>query len=47
MSMVAHNIPADFQTLRPMQLSGPPQDSKYEGFELGTRLLKSQAQNWP
>ncbi len=33
--MAAHNIPTDFQKLRPIQVPGPPQDSKYEGFELG------------
>ena len=33
--MAAHNIPTDFQKLRPIQLSGEPQDLKYEGFELG------------
>ncbi len=33
--MAAHNIPTDFQKLRPIQLSGPPQKSNYEGFELG------------
>ena len=33
--MAAHNIPTDFKKLRPIQLSGLPQDSKYEGFKLG------------
>ncbi len=33
--MAAHNIPSDIKNLRPIQLSGPPQDSKYEGLELG------------
>ena len=34
-SMAAHNIPTDFQKLRPIQLSGQPQKSNYEGFQLG------------
>ncbi len=33
--MAAHNIPTDFQNLGPIQLSGPPEDSKYEGLEQG------------
>ncbi len=33
--MAAHNIQTDSQKLRPIQLSGPPEESNYESFELG------------
>ncbi len=33
--MAAHNIPTDFKKLRPIQLQGLPQHSKYEGLKLG------------
>ena len=33
--MAAHNIPTDFKKLPPIQLSGLPQHSKYEGLKLG------------
>ncbi len=33
--MAAHIIATYLQKLRPIQLSGLPQDSKYKGFKLG------------
>ncbi len=36
-----------FQKAAPIQLSGLPQDSKYEHFKLGPQLSKFKAQNWP
>ena len=37
--MAVHNIPTDFQKLRPIQLSGPPQESNYEGFKIQSHKL--------
>ncbi len=33
--MAAHNIPTNLEKRRLKQSSGPPQHSKYTGFELG------------
>ncbi len=33
--MAAHDIPIDLKKLRPIQLPGLPQHSKYEGLKLG------------